>query len=313
MWDFWLIFEPPDYHLFHLRAPRSLADPELRHNSATIGHAESCDLLNWRDKGRALGPGRLGEWDDLSVWTGSVIKRGGLYYMLYTGRCQAEQGTVQRIGLARSDDLYHWEKHPDNPVMEADPEHYEKFGASDYYWESWRDPYLICDHGGRYYYAFITARQSRGELDERGCIAAAKSRDLINWEILPPACAPARFAEMEVPQIFEHRGRTYLLFSTNPYWYAESYRKRMDFEPWEGDHYLVADSLFGEYEMVRDGVLARANKHAYASKIVKGPDGAPVLLSWLSKIPGSDEFAGVLSHPKPVLFDTQGIPRVEMR
>ncbi|UCD58446.1 MAG: glycosyl hydrolase family 32 [Candidatus Hydrogenedentota bacterium] len=308
LWDFWLILEAPQYHLFHLQAPRSLSNPELRHNCATIGHAVASDLRNWRNEGEVLSPGEVGEWDDLSVWTGSVVKSGAVYYMLYTGRCRAEQGTIQRIGLACSDDLYHWEKHPGNPLIEADPEYYEKFGTSDYYWESWRDPYLFYHHDHRCHYALITARARRGELDERGCIAVAKTNDFFHWEILPPLCCPVKFSEMEVPQVFQREGRTYLLFSTNPFWYADSYRGQIDFEPWEGDHYLMADSLFGQYRMVSDGILSRANKHAYASKIVIAPGGTLSLLSWLSRTPGSDEFAGVLSHPMPVLFGADGVP-----
>jgi len=311
LWDFWLIFEAPFYHLFYLQAPRSLPDPELRHNAATIGHAISSDLCSWRDKGEVLLPGRPGEWDDLSVWTGSVIKRDGLFYMLYTARSTAEQGAVQRIGLARSSDLHHWEKYAGNPVIEADAEYYEKFGASDYYWESWRDPYLYYSSVDQCYYAFITARAASGELDARGCVAAAKSDDLIRWEVLPPVCFPGIFCEMEVPQVFFGEEQFYLLFSTNPFWYAEGYRRQIDSEPWEGDHFMVAESVMGEYGMVGDGVLSRTNKHAYASKIVKGPDGNLVLLSWLSGMPGSDEFAGVLTQPKPVLFDRSGMPRVE--
>ncbi len=308
LWDFWLIHEGPEYHLFHLQAPRSLDHPELRHNAARIGHAVSADLRDWRGKGEALGPGKRGEWDDLSVWTGSVIKSGDLYCMLYTARSWEDQGAIQRIGLARSDDLYHWEKHPGNPLMEADPRYYEKLESSDFPWESWRDPYLFFHEGERMYYALITARSIEGALDERGCVAAARSGDLIKWEILPPVCRPGKFTEMEVPQLFEHGGRSHLLFSTNPFWYAESYRNRIDFEPWEGDHYLVADSPLGEYRMIGDGVLSRDNMYAYASKIVTGPDGAPALLSWLSRTPGGDEFAGVLSAPRDVSFGADGVP-----
>ena len=312
LWDFWLIFKAPDYHLFHLQAPRSLPDPELRHNAATIGHAESSNLRPWRDKGEVLKPGEAGEWDDLSVWTGSVIQSGALYYMLYTGRCRSDQGAIQRIGLARSDDLYHWEKYAHNPVIEADAKYYEKFGTSDYYWESWRDPYLVFNRSEQCHYAFITARESEGEVDERGCIAAAKSRDLIRWEILPPVCSPRKFSEMEVPQAFEYGGRSYLLFSTNPYWYSENYRREIDFEPWEGDHYLVSGSLLGNYRMVGDGILSRENMHAYASRVIFEPGSEPVLLSWLSRIPGSEEFVGMLSGPRPLRFDSDGIPRISI-
>ncbi|RJP71082.1 MAG: glycosyl hydrolase family 32 [Candidatus Abyssobacteria bacterium SURF_17] len=308
LWDFWLIFEASEYHLFHLQAPRSLPDPEMRHNHAAIGHAVSADLRSWRDKGLALASGKPGEWDDLSVWTGSVIKKGTLYYMLYTGRCRAEQGTIQRIGLARSSDLYYWEKYAGNPILEADGRYYEKLTSSEYYEEAWRDPYLFYDHATRCHYAFISARAGEGKFDERGCIALAKSDDLIHWEVLPPPCCPGTFGMMEVPQVFQHGGRTYLLFSTMNYWYAESHRARMQHEPWDGDHYLISDALLGEYRCVGDGVLSRANHYAYASKVVNDAGGKLYLLSWLSRVPGGDAFAGVLSPPQPLSFAPDGTP-----
>jgi beta-fructofuranosidase len=48
VWDFWLTRDGADYHVFYLQAPRSLVDQQLRHLSATIGHAVSKDLKNWR-------------------------------------------------------------------------------------------------------------------------------------------------------------------------------------------------------------------------------------------------------------------------
>jgi hypothetical protein len=145
-------------------------------------------------------------------------------------------------------------------------------------------------------------------MDERGCIAAAASDDLVHWEILPPLCQPATFCEMEVPQVFRRAGLVYLLFSTNPFWYADRYRKRIHVAPWEGDHYLMADSLFGHYRMVGDGVLSRGNRYAYASKVIVDPGGELSLVSWLSRTPGGEEFAGVLSDAKRILFDAGGVP-----
>ena len=48
VWDFWLLEDKDDYHIFYLQAPRALIDERLRHFNATIGHAVSKDLTNWR-------------------------------------------------------------------------------------------------------------------------------------------------------------------------------------------------------------------------------------------------------------------------
>ena len=111
LWDFWIV-TPQEwedasllYHLFYLQAPRTLLDPNLRHDMATVGYAVSHDLRQWEHRGTVLEAGQPGSWDDRVIWTGSVIVRDGLAYMFYTGMCQAERTPIQRIGLAISKDL----------------------------------------------------------------------------------------------------------------------------------------------------------------------------------------------------------------
>ena len=44
VWDFWLaprLSADEPFHCYFLQAPRSLADPEMRHDLARIGHATS--------------------------------------------------------------------------------------------------------------------------------------------------------------------------------------------------------------------------------------------------------------------------------
>ena len=109
---------------------------------ARVRYAFSRDLVGWEDRGLVLEPGAPSSWDDLSIWTGSVIAAHGQFYMLYTGRAAGERGRVQRIGLAVSRDLQHWERWSDRPLLEADPRWYEKAEASPTGNESWRDPYV---------------------------------------------------------------------------------------------------------------------------------------------------------------------------
>ena len=49
VWDFWTAYDEAHgvHHLFHLYAPTSLGDPELRHRNARVGHAVSADLRTW--------------------------------------------------------------------------------------------------------------------------------------------------------------------------------------------------------------------------------------------------------------------------
>ncbi|HAH48553.1 MAG TPA: glycosyl hydrolase, partial [Planctomycetaceae bacterium] len=87
------------YHLFHLVLP----------NHDFIAHAISDNALNWRRVDNALFIGDPGNWDDLMLWTMHVTPdphEPGRWGMFYTGISRRDQGKVQRIGLACSEDLY---------------------------------------------------------------------------------------------------------------------------------------------------------------------------------------------------------------
>src|SRR5262249_20528906 len=107
----WLADDGYQHHLFFLKAPRSLGDPDLRHWPVGIGHAVSDDLRRWTVLDDALAPSDTPAFDDYSTWTGSVVRGDdGRWFMFYTGTSAAEQGRVQRVGLATSDDLLAWHK-----------------------------------------------------------------------------------------------------------------------------------------------------------------------------------------------------------
>ena len=58
VWDFWFARHEGQHHIFYLQAPRALGDPGLRHHRATIGHAVSADLRDWRLLPDVVHPGR---------------------------------------------------------------------------------------------------------------------------------------------------------------------------------------------------------------------------------------------------------------
>ena len=100
-----------------------------------IGHAVSRDLVNWEELVPVLRPGAPGTWDDLRLGAaGSIIQRGGRYWMAYFGTSSAdswpgEDHRVQRAGIAVSDDLFTWRKLPENPVTQAKAPHYEQMST----------------------------------------------------------------------------------------------------------------------------------------------------------------------------------------
>ena len=62
--------------------------------------------------------GPTNAWDDKEVTTPRIMELEGTYYMVYAGLNHHDQKDIPRaFGLARSDDLVHWEKYPGNPVF----------------------------------------------------------------------------------------------------------------------------------------------------------------------------------------------------
>ena len=207
-----LLYHDGVFHLFHLQGPRDYPKPPYEE----MAHATSTDLLNWQPDDLLLAPGKPGSWDDRAVWTSGYIFHEGTCYTLYTGLSEAEGGRIQRLGLASSTDLKTWQRHPANPVLEADPRYYETDPdqAPGYNHVAWRDPWLWQHPEDGLFYAVITARLKSGPGEQRGCIALARSEDLVQWECLPPAYAPGTEVDHEVPELFPWEGRWVLIFGS---------------------------------------------------------------------------------------------------
>jgi beta-fructofuranosidase len=306
LWDFWLAQDGPDYHVFYLQAPRSLGNPELRHWNASVGHAVSQDLHTWRVLPDALRPGPSGGWDDYTTWTGSVLRHESLWYFFYTGTNRAEEGLVQRIGLATSSDLIHWDRHPENPILAADPRWYELLDTNLWHDQAWRDPWVFQNPDTGDFHALITARVNHGPADGRGVIAHARSDDLLRWEVLPPVTEPGDFGHMEVPQWVAIQGRYYLLFSSTIQTQAAARQRRTGVAPVSGTHYLVSNNPLGPFRYTTQEFLVGDRVGTlYAGKLVPAPGGGWVFMA--TRLLTSDgTFVGELGDPLPVTVDDAG-------
>jgi beta-fructofuranosidase len=302
IWDFWLVADAGAVHVFFLKAPRSLGNPQLRHWHATIGHAVSTDLVRWDLLPDALGPGEPGAWDDLAVWTGSVIRDERCWHMLYTGTRRSEQGAVQRIGRATSDDLTDWRRRDGGPVLEVDRRWYESLDLRLWHDQAWRDPWLTRDPDGDFH-AYVTARSANGgEPGERGVVGHARSPDLLEWQVLPPVTEPMGFGQMEVPQVLSVADRFYLVFSSDA---GTQHPRRRPALSGTGTYYLVGDSPLGPFRPETLGVLEADDAGtSYAGKLFD-LDGELVFLAWANIHPEAG-FAGHLNDPRPVAVAADG-------
>jgi beta-fructofuranosidase len=311
VWDFWLVEDAAEYHVFYLQAPRSLEHPGLRHHHASIGHAVSHDLRTWRVLPDALHRGEDGSWDDLATWTGSAIRHDGRWCMLYTGISRAEQGLVQRIGLAISDDLVHWAKHPANPVLEADPRWYDLSDRTRWRDQSWRDPWLFRHPDDGDLHCLITARSPLGAADAAGVVAHARSRDLIEWEVLPPLTPPGDFAQVEVPQLVRANGGYAILISCQAEDHSAARVQRLGVPGATGTFVFASDELLGPYGSP-DGPIAAPGGPLgtlYAGKVLERPGGEWQFLAFRGD--GDRDFLGELIDPLPIRWQAGGRLSVE--
>lgn len=302
LWDFWFATDGDEVHVFYLQAPRALGNPDRRHHNATVGHAVSSDLRNWTVLADALGPGAAGEWDDLATWTGSVLRHDGSWLLFYTGVSRAEHGSVQRIGLATSDDLLVWRRR--GLVLEADRRWYATLGAGTREVD-WRDPWVDRDPGDGRFHMLITASSRHGPPDARGVIGHATSTDLRTWVAGPPLSAPGEFHKLEVPQLVHLGGSWRILFSTEADCHGAERLARPGVAAQCGTHYLTGEERYGAYALERDSFLVGdpIGRH-YAGRLLRH-HGAWWFFAWRYHDERGD-FVGELGDPMPVTVEEDG-------
>jgi len=300
VWDFWFARRENEWHIFYLQAPRALGDPALRHHNASIGHAVSLDCRKWRVVADAVRPGPPGSWDDLATWTGSVIEHDGRWHMMYTGISSVENGLIQRIGLATSDDLVHWSKHEANPVIEADPTWYELLDLERWRDQSWRDPFLFRHADDDYFHVLITARSPSEPTDGAGVIAHARSRDLVKWEVMPPIMPPGEFAQVEVPQLIVNDEGCRILFSCHAEDHSNKRVERIGERNLGGTFVLFAKEFDGPYTAADYPVSASSNALGvlYAGKVFDRGTGELEFMAFLGD--NDNDFVGELTDPLPI-------------
>ena len=266
MWDTWMLKQDETLHLFTLSRLKGLKYWDR------VCHAVSGDWIHWEDWEDIILEEKENKdaWDAGVILTGSAFKCDRGYGMTY-GAVQHE-GRVQRIGVAFSNDLHTWEKFPGNPVLVPTGPYYEDDpdGTTENS-VAWRDAYVIPVEGG--YEAFIAANDASGTKTVNACVAHVASKDLAQWEYLPPIASPARYVDMEVPQYFEWNGYHYLLFSTGT---GVDTPSRVGAT---GTYYLVAKSKGGPYRVPQEALLIGSGEgraDCYVGKVIF-TDSGPLL------------------------------------
>lgn len=294
VWDFWIADDGDQYHLFFLKAPRALVDPDRRHWRATIGHATSTDLTTWTEHTDAVIPDDSPAFDDLATWTGSVVREdNGRWRMFYTAVSRAEGGINQRISSVVSDDLFTWVREPDRQILEPDARWYETADSREWPDQAWRDPWVF--RGQDTWHMLITARANHGDPDNRGVIGHATSPDLVHWTVEPPLSEPgAGFGHIEVVQTAVVDGRPVGLFSCLA---SELAHARRADDPVGGVWAFSTDSVEGPFELTDSYRIT--DERLYVGRLVQDRAGQWQLLAFRND-GGDAGWIGEITDPQPV-------------
>ena len=142
-----------------------------------LAYCEDESLLRWTRLDRPIFAYEGGAgWERGGLYKCCVIRHAEKYWMFYNAKDQDEWPWVEQTGLAWSDDLVHWTRCPENPVLPA--------LENSFYRQYFSDP-CIKSHAGRWYdFGFgFDGKHAQGAL--------GVSEDLLRWQCLPEPWLPA--------------------------------------------------------------------------------------------------------------------------
>ena len=267
--DYWFFEEGGVYHAFFLEVLDST--PERKHN-LRIGHSVSTDFLNWKYEGTVL-DGYTDGWDNQHLATGSVAKIGDTYYMMYTGHSSDRPG----LGIAKSGDLYTWERVGDAPAISELRHYTATYKGKEYKVRILADPYIYPEAIDGCFYAYVNSWALDMPYNNRGCQLMFRSKNLIDWEPYKIAIITDDLDRLETAQVWEHNGKWYMSFGgcfidENKGGFANL---------WNDNFVYMADSFDGPYEKQEWSrlVYEGAPKRPYTQKQIKDPFGDDVMLA----------------------------------
>lgn len=270
------------YHLFYQYNPKG-----EKWGVMHWGHAESSDLVNWKNLGIALYPDT--RYDNfLGCFSGSAIEKDGSLCLMYTGVPFLSQIQL----LAVSEDGVNFIKES-KPVIGSSkrPPHSGKF--------AFRDPKIL-KHNDTFY-SVIGASYNKGRQ-----IALYKSKDLRNWFFI----SPIKLESIKTKGIFECPDL--VLTGTDDILIYSIMNTETDGIRYQNIHSSVyelgkADLDNGSFTPKNEPLEFDAGSDFYAPQTTTLPDGRTLLVAWMQmwfrKIPTSylsHGFAGMMTIPREI-------------
>jgi hypothetical protein len=294
--DPWLYCKDGTWHLFYLRNPAGRPGEDW-HPWESIGHAVSSNLLDWQEaEGIPLKSDNPSDWDAGVNLSGNIFEFGTGYAITYGGI----KDDIQRIGILTSDDLYHWKKLPQNPVLvtsglyEYDPAQTLTKTVE------FRDASVRRLLDGTYE-AIFCGRANSGPFQTRGAVGRAVSRDAITWTFVAPLVHPGCFNAPEMPNRISCGAKHYVLFSMNHMQEGALAGRRYP-EILCSSFYAVSDHENEDFKFSFDQVLTPGSN--YTGRIIRAGK------EYLYFHHAGNPKRGMLALPKSAQFQTDGTIRL---
>jgi hypothetical protein len=213
--EFAFIHDGDLFHLFFMnRWPDSLGDePNLR----SFGHAVSSDLRHWSELDTVIAV-RPGEFDADHVWSPSMIRRDGTWYMFYTGVRTVPYAWpwYQQIGVATSTDLANWTR-PSAPVFTPNDVPWTLADSSRFDGSQFRDAFVMADPADTTHWLMYYVTIPRAANDQLIVGLARSDGGLAPWSDAGPLWntdAAHYMGWSESPVVLQHGGLWYMFMTT---------------------------------------------------------------------------------------------------
>ncbi|MHB1946612.1 MAG: glycoside hydrolase family protein [Gammaproteobacteria bacterium] len=256
LWDFWYHYDKNEtiFHVLYLNADKKFVEKNQHHFHANVGYATTSDFEFFDWISTNIFSVKNDAWNDISIWSGDLIKVNNLYFLFFTFRNLLEDKLIQHIGLAYSQNLLEWTR-VNNFILSADSKFYEnKTIIKEETIQAWRDPFLYMGYDNKLY-MLIAAKSKSFPINKKGCIALlrAKNKSLLEWENLGPIYSPGFFSETELPQIYQDNDGGFRLF----------------FNCWDRYDFSNNQEKGGLYELKIDSNEISINSKSIATSITK--------------------------------------------
>ncbi|OXS74729.1 glycoside hydrolase family 32 protein [Domibacillus enclensis] len=281
-----LIYWKGEYHVFYQHHPY-----DVKTGSIHWGHMKSKDLVHWEHLPIAIAPDQ--DYDKSGCFSGSAVDHDGVLTLIYTGHVEEDGVVTEAQCLTTSTDGIHFDKHPQNPVIQEPPA-----GAS----ADFRDP-KVWKHEDIWYMVIGSQK------DKLGNVHLYESADLLSWKdrgAIVKSDGKLGFM-LECPDFFELDGKHVLVFSPQGVEAnGDDYQNLYQTGTLVGDFdYKTAAFTYGDFQELDKGF------DFYAAQTFRDDEGRRILFAWMNMweadMPEQKEgWAGALTIPRELLFNENG-------